>query len=52
MMVEKERWGMKMGKNMEDTSRYEKSGVLLSRLSLEDLVSVFLPPGSGEVPAV
>jgi hypothetical protein len=27
MMVEKERWGMKMGTNMEDTSGYEKSGV-------------------------
>jgi hypothetical protein len=29
MMVEKERWGMKMGTNMEDTSGYEKSGVHL-----------------------
>jgi len=27
MMVEKERWGMKMGTNMEDTSGYKKSGV-------------------------
>jgi hypothetical protein len=30
MMVEKERWGMKMGMNMDDTSGYEKSGVQLT----------------------
>ena len=29
-MVEKERWGMKIGTNMEDTSGYEKSGVRLA----------------------
>jgi len=29
MMVEKERWGMKMGPNMEDTSGYVKFGVQL-----------------------
>jgi len=52
MMVEKERLGMKMGTNMKDTSRYEKSGVRLAWLDLEDLISVFLPAGSGVVPAV
>jgi len=31
MMVEKERWGMKMGTNMEVTSKYEKPGVRLGR---------------------
>jgi hypothetical protein len=30
MMVEKERWGMKKGMDMEDTSGYEKSGVRLA----------------------
>jgi len=40
MMIEKERWGMQMGMNMEDTSGYEKSGVRLPRLGLEHLVSV------------
>jgi len=52
MMVEKEREGIKMGTNMEDTSRYEQSGVQLAWLGLEDLVLVFLPTGSGVVPAV
>jgi len=51
MVVEKERSGMKMGTNMEDTSRYEKPGVQLAWLGLEDLVSVFLAAGSGVVPA-
>jgi len=32
MMVEKEREGIKMGTNMEDTSRYEQSGVQLAWL--------------------
>jgi len=36
---------------MEDTSRYEKSGVRLAWLGLEDLVSVFFPTRSGVVPA-
>ena len=39
-------------KDMEDTSGYEKSGVRLSSLGLEDLVSVLVPAGSGLVPAV
>jgi len=52
MMVEKERWGMMKGTNMEDTSGYEKSGVRLAWLGLEDLVSVFLPDRSGLVPAI
>jgi hypothetical protein len=30
MMIEKERWGMKMGINMENMSGYEKSGVRLA----------------------
>ena len=30
MRVKKERWGMKMGMNMEDTSGYEQSGVQLA----------------------
>jgi hypothetical protein len=40
------------GNDMEDTSGYEKSGVRLARLGLEDLVSVCLPAGLGVVPAV
>jgi hypothetical protein len=43
---------MKMGTNMENRSRYDKSGVGLASLGLEDLVSVILPTGSGVVPAV
>jgi len=38
--------------DMEVTSGYEKSGVQLAWLGLEDLVSVLLPAGSGLVPAV
>jgi len=38
--------------NMEDMSSYEKSGVQLASLGLEDLISVLLPAGSGLVPAV
>jgi len=30
MMVEKERWGMKMETDKEDTSRYEQSGVRIA----------------------
>ena len=52
MMVEKERWGMNMGTNKEDTSGHEKSEVRLAWLGLEDLELVFLPTGSGVVPAV
>jgi len=37
---EKER-GDEDGNDMEDTSGYEKSGVRLASLGLEDLVSVF-----------
>jgi len=56
MMVElwtrKREMGYEDGNDMEDTSNYEKSGVRLARLGLEDLVSVLLPAGSGLVPAV
>jgi len=38
--------------DVENTSSYEKSGVRLARLGLEDLVSVLLPAGSGLVLAV
>jgi len=38
--------------DMEDTSRYEKSGVFLDNLCFEDLVSVFSPAGLGVVPAI
>ena len=38
--------------DMEDTSHYEKSGVRLAWLGLEDLVLVLLPAGSGLVTAV
>jgi hypothetical protein len=39
------------GNDMEDTSRYEKSGLRLALLDLEDLVSVFSLAGWGGVPA-
>jgi len=38
--------------DMENTSGYEKSGVRLTCLGLEDPVSVILLAGSGLVPAV
>jgi len=38
--------------NVEDTSGYEKSGVRIAWLGWEDLVWVWLPAGSGIVPAV
>jgi len=37
--------GNEDGNDMEDTSAYEKSGVQLPWLGLEDLVSEFLPTG-------
>jgi len=37
---------------VEESSGYEKSGVLLARLGWEDLVSVILHTGLGLVPAV
>jgi len=37
---------------MEDTSGYDKSGVRLTWLGVEDFLSVLLPPGSGVVPAI
>jgi len=40
------------GNDTEDTSGYEKSGVWLAWLGLEDLVLVFLPTESGVVPAL
>jgi len=36
----------------EDTTGYEKSGVQLAWLGLEDLVSMLLPAGLGLIPAV
>jgi len=38
--------------DMENTSGYEKSGVRLAWLGLEDPVSVILPTGSGLVSAI
>jgi len=38
--------------NTVDASGFEKSGVQLAWLGLEDLVNVFLPSGLGVVPAV
>jgi len=38
--------------DMEDTSSYEKSGVQLAQLCLEDPVLVMLPAGSGLVTAL
>jgi len=38
--------------NVEDTSGYEKSGVRLAWLGLEDLISVLLHAGVGLGPAV
>jgi len=56
MMVElwtrKREMGDEDENDMEDTSGYEKSGVRLAWLGIEDLVSVWLPAGSGLVPAV
>jgi hypothetical protein len=40
------------GHDTEDTSGYEKSGVGLASVGLEDLVSRFLPTGFGVVPVV
>jgi len=49
-------WKREMGdedeNDMEDMSSYEKSGVPLARLGLEDLVSVVLPARSELVPAI
>jgi len=56
MMVElwtrKREMGDEDENDMEDTSGYEKSGVRLAWLALEDLVSVLVPTRSGLVPAV
>jgi len=56
MMVELWRRKREMGdedeNDMEDGSGYEKSGVPLAWLGLEDLVSVLLPAELGLVPAV
>jgi len=56
MMVElwmrKREMGHEDENDMEDTSGFEKSGVRLSWLGLEDFVSVWLPVGSGLVHAV
>jgi len=38
--------------DMEDMSGYQKSGVRLTGLGREDLVSVCLPAGSGLAPGV
>ena len=56
MMVElwtrKREMGDEDENGMEDMSGYDKSGVRLARLGLEDIVSVLIPAGSGHVPAV
>jgi len=56
MMVElwtrKREMGDEDENDVEDTSGYDKSGVQLAWLGLEDLVSVLLPAGSGLVSAV
>jgi len=56
MMVElwtrKREMGDKDENDMENTSGYEKSGVRLAWLGLEDLILVLLPAGSGLVPAL
>jgi len=56
MMVElwtrKREMGDEDENDMEDRSGYEKSGVRLAWLGLEDLVSVLLPAKSRLVPAV
>jgi len=56
MMVElwmrKREMGDEDEKDMEDMSGYEKSGVRLAWLGLEDLISVLLPAASGLLPAV
>jgi len=50
--MRKREMGDKDENDMEDTSGYEKSGVRLARLGLEDLVLVLLTAGSGLVPVV
>jgi len=56
MMVEL--WTRKSGmgdddeSDMEDMSGYDKSGLQLAGLGLEDIVSVLLPAGSGLQPAI
>jgi len=56
MMVElwtrKKEMGDEDENDMENTSSYEKSGVRLAWLGLEDPVLVLLPAGSGSIPAV
>jgi hypothetical protein len=56
MMVElwtrKREMGDEDENDMEDMSGFEKSGLPLAWLGLEDLVSVLLPAGSGVVPAI
>jgi len=52
MWMKKREMGDEDENNVEDTSRYEKSGVRLAWLGWEDLVSVELDSGSGLVPAV
>jgi len=52
LWTRKRKMGDEDENNMEDTSSYEKSGVRLAWLGLEDLVSVLLPAGSGLVPDI
>jgi len=56
MMVElwtrKREMGNEDDNDMQDTSGYDKSGVRLAWVGLEDLVLVLLPAGSRLVPAV
>jgi len=56
MMVElwtrKREMGDENENDMQDTSRYEKSGVRLASLGWDGLLSVLVHTGSGRVPAV
>jgi len=52
LWTRKRKMGDEDENNMEDTSGYEKSGVRLAWLGVEDLVSVLLPAGSKLVPDI
>jgi hypothetical protein len=56
MMVElwttKREVGEEHENNVEDPSGYEKSGVQLARMSLDDLISLILHARLGLVPAI
>jgi len=52
LWMRKRAMGEEDEKHIEDMSGYEKSGVRLSWLGLEDIVSAIVRAGSGLVPAV